>query len=369
MLYAALADLGLAYTDVIIQGGKEKGYFKGKEGAKFLESWEQIYIVGSLVTFSPVAVKLVARNSIRMTNYGADLLQVTKTKITNPDVYKRVWELTTKAIHNIEIPNFNKTGLQILRKGVSISGLKYVSKLQNVGVIFVKGAENTYAAIYKGVVIASGKAKEVAKLLYEPLSELSSKVIKRWLDEAIEGVAYITRGDFNGQILKNIQLRKVLVYIDQFKVETQIGNAKGAFKVEGYYYKNGRTLRLKLKNAALFVTDGIKWRLVLRKEATVYHLLHEFMHFRHCQEVGKRAWKALSTVEKEEFVYKKMIEHYKYLTRAELKHANDYINDVFKEYGVTDKLGNPINLELPFDLLSIPKKRQPVNIDKLLKLN
>lgn len=52
----------------------------------------------------------------------------------------------------------------------------------------------------------------------------------------------------------------------------------------------------------------------------------------------------------------------------ELKHAEDYINWHYGKVGKTDNLGNPIKEVLPLNLNNIPKKRQEVNIDKILNL-
>ena len=183
MLYATIADIGLASTDIIIQSEKNK--IKRLEGGQeFLESWEKIYTVGGAVTFSPVAIKAVTTYSPKMLNSGADLLQVTRKTITNPQTYKKVKDLTTKAVHSLEIPNFNKTGLEILKKGFkSIPELSNASKLQELGVVFVKGGENTMAAIYKGVVIAYGKVQIVALQLRRAIQKLRGKPLEEYLEE------------------------------------------------------------------------------------------------------------------------------------------------------------------------------------------
>nr|WP_321233930.1 hypothetical protein [uncultured Psychroserpens sp.] len=185
LLYAAIADMGLATTDIVIQS--EKNNIKRlKGGAEFLESWEKIYNIGGLVTFSPVAIKAVTTYGPKMISSGAELLQVTGKTITNPEVYKKVKDLTTKAIGSLEIPNFNKTGLEILKKGFkSIPELRKAEKLQKLGVIFVKGGGDTMAAIYKGVVIAYGKAKIVARQLHRALQKLSGRHLDEYLDELV----------------------------------------------------------------------------------------------------------------------------------------------------------------------------------------
>lgn len=204
LLYAAIADIGLASTDIIIQSKKDESYFKSKQGKEFLESWEKIYTVGSLVTFSPVAVKAVVTYGPKIVSSGADLLQVTGKTITNREVYKKVKDLTTKAIHSLEIPNFNKTGLEILKKGfTNFPELKNAKNLQNLGVIFVKGGEDTIAVIYKGVAIASGKVKDVAKQLNEVL-KLTGKKLLEYINDLL---------DVCTLVFKNKKYLDVILYI------------------------------------------------------------------------------------------------------------------------------------------------------------
>lgn len=66
----------------------------------------------------------------------------------------------------------------------------------------------------------------------------------------------------------------------------------------------------------------------------------------------------------ERYVYEKMVEHMKFLNREELIHAEGYINWYYKKHGY----GANEFVELPFDINKIPKKRQPINIDKILNL-
>jgi len=53
-----------------------------------------------------------------------------------------------------------------------------------------------------------------------------------------------------------------------------------------------------------------------------------------------------------------------FLNQKELIHAKDYLNETISihGYGVNEFV------ELPFDINKVPKKRQPINIDKILNL-
>ncbi len=61
-----------------------------------------------------------------------------------------------------------------------------ISKLQEIGVIFAKGAEDTVAVIYKGWVIASGKVRIVFLQLRRALEKLKGKELEEYLDDLVD---------------------------------------------------------------------------------------------------------------------------------------------------------------------------------------
>ncbi|MEC4004912.1 hypothetical protein OX283_009615 [Flavobacterium sp. SUN052] len=73
-------------------------------------------------------------------------------------------------------------------------------------------------------------------------------------------------------------------------------------------------------------------------------------------------------IARERHVFDKLMEHKQYLNSEELVDAKEYMNKNYKDYGITDNAGNPISVDFNFDISQIPKKRQEVNIDKLLNL-
>lgn len=199
----------------------------------------------------------------------------------------------------------------------------------------------------------------------------------RWIDGILSRggrgankveIALLRRGKYLGQILDEADFIRIENYLKKIKVELQIGNGSGIIEVEGFFLKSGKSLLLEPHNAAMFVTDGVKMKIILRENATVYEVLHELMHMRDCQNIGMKAFMNKTLIEREKFVYDKMVDYSKYLNRKELKHAEWYINDRYHKYGVTDNLGNPIKEILPSNLNDIPKKRQEVNIDVILNL-
>jgi len=121
--------------------------------------------------------------------------------------------------------------------------------------------------------------------------------------------------------------------------------------------------------AAIFITDGKKMKIVLRQEATVYKFLHEFMYFRHSKTIGLQnyydlgGYRTPGEVIKEKWVFDKLIEYKEYLTKDELIHVIDYLNDKpFDRHGI-----NPINFD--FDINKIPSIRKEIKIKELLNKN
>ena len=202
-------------------------------------------------------------------------------------------------------------------------------------------------------------------------------LLNKWIDDVLEHdgpgarklqSSLLERGKYLGQVLEDSELKKVRRVLFKNKVDMQIGPPKGAFQVDGFFYPSGRIYEMNAKNAALFITDGQKMKLVIRENATIYELLHELMHMRDSKAIGMKSFMEKPLVNREKYVYDKMVEHYKYLNRKELKHAEDYINWYYKKVGKTDNLGNPLIEKLPFKLENIPKKRQEIDINKILNL-
>jgi hypothetical protein len=254
-LMAAIADIGLASTDIIIQSEKNN-LKKSDKGREFLESWEKIYIVGGVVTFTPVAIKAVAIYTPKIVSSGAELLQVSRKMVTNPEVYKKVKDLTTKAIHSLEIPHFNKTGLEILKKGFKeFAELKNAEKLQELGVIFAKGGEDTVAAIYKGVAIASGKVKEVALQLQEIL-KLSGNKLLDYLNDLFDVCVLV---------FKNKKYLDVIFYVNKNRVFKEILSIHEETII--YYYTTSayESLNMALRGLINLQKEYISFERLLNK--------------------------------------------------------------------------------------------------------
>ncbi|MDR6969665.1 hypothetical protein J2X31_003699 [Flavobacterium arsenatis] len=197
---------------------------------------------------------------------------------------------------------------------------------------------------------------------------------QKLLDELFDvaEVSLLNRGRLAGQILDEVAISKIKSFLTKNKVELQIGNEKGLFDVEGYFYPSGKTVIMEPHNAAMFITDGLKMKLVLRENATILEFLHEFLHFNHCKSLGIKNYYNLKGVDglitRERYVFDKLMEHKQYLNRKELIDAKGYMNYYYETYGISDNLDNPLRADFNFSISQIPKKRQEVNIDNLLNL-
>ncbi|MGH1383812.1 ADP-ribosyltransferase [Kordia sp.] len=204
MLYAAITDMGLATGDIFVQGKElKKSDYVGQEAQNFLRLWNEIYNTLGLVTFSPIAIKVVATNAPKIVHSGANILQGTGRVFLKKEAYKKVKELTLKAIHNLEIPNFNKTGLQIIAVGEKLAGLKNISKLQKVGAVFCRNIHGDITVIYKSIPIAIGKAKEISLQLHEAL-KLGKQELLSYLQELT---------DVCRLVLKNKKFLDIIRYV------------------------------------------------------------------------------------------------------------------------------------------------------------
>ena len=225
-------------------------------------------------------------------------------------------------------------------------------------------------------VVVEKLLRKSAREALEHADDITDAVVKLHLEEVADAV-FIRRGRYLGQALDDIHFEKIRVFLKKFKVDLQIGPSKGSFKVEDYFYSSGKVFEMRPQNAALFITNGKTMRLVLRKNSTTYELLHELMHLRHSQKLGLSNYYSLGkqglngTIIRERYVFDKLMEHAKYLNKSEVIDAKNYVNWNYNQLRKTDEIGNPIPptiVEIPFDINSIPKKRQGINIDNLFKL-
>ncbi|WP_130734895.1 hypothetical protein [Flavobacterium sp. J27] len=188
----AVADIALATTDIGVLAIQEQ-LLKTEGGKEFLESWEKIYIAGSLVTAGPAVFNTLFKIGNGLLKGGTILLEggskliLVATK--NANVANFVRSCMLKVLLEINIANFTKNTVKDIlfaEEALASNGIKFnpagVTRLQNEGVIFIKGIgfDNKaigLAVIYKGEAIASGTAKEVRATLKEVWTAKSAKLI------------------------------------------------------------------------------------------------------------------------------------------------------------------------------------------------
>ncbi|KAA0126888.1 hypothetical protein FY557_15410 [Chryseobacterium sp. SN22] len=76
-------------------------------------------------------------------------------------------------------------------------------------------------------------------------------------------------------------------------------------------------------------------QMILTKNCTEIVAFHEMCHLKHFKEVGEIAYKRLSRLDKEMYVWKQILANRGKWTEAELKDSLDYINRIRTEqYGL-----------------------------------
>jgi|GEM_PF-1475013 len=164
----ALIDIGLAGTDLVVQGLYEE-LSQIPEGREFIALWEKIYMVGGLITAGPLLIKGIMK--------AGTALWKTALAIKNIRVMNFIRACMTKVILEVNIANFSRNTVKELIYGeeaLAQSGVHFstagITRLQEQGVLFVKGLDGQgravgYAVIYEGEVIAQGTAREVREAL------------------------------------------------------------------------------------------------------------------------------------------------------------------------------------------------------------
>ncbi len=210
---------------------------------------------------------------------------------------------------------------------------------------------------------SGGFAKYLRKKFYQLIDESPSQeeLLAKWDEIAISG-----RGRRLGQRLKKVDIEYLIKELKKLKVELQLHPLEGSFPIEGFFIREGVPAMMPERAAAIYITDGTKMKIVLREEATVYEFFHEFMHYKHSQVLGLKKYLSLGgygttgEVVKEKWVFDKIVEHKDLMTKTELEHALDYLNDKpYRRHGI-----DPIDFD--FDINKIPEVRKEIGIKEVL---
>lgn len=210
---------------------------------------------------------------------------------------------------------------------------------------------------------SGGFAKYLRKKFYQLIDEVPSQeeLLAQWDEISVSG-----RGRRLGQRLRKVDIEYLAKELKKLKVELQLHPLEGSFQIEGFFVREGVSAMMPERAAAIFITDGTKMKIVLREEATVYEFFHEFMHYTHSQALGLKKYLSLGgygttgEVIKEKWVFDKIIENKDLMTKTELEHALDYLNDKpYRRHGI-----DPIDFD--FDINKIPEVRKEVKIKEIL---
>lgn len=191
-----LAEMSLAIMDTLV-AVSEDPLMQTEEGRAFLENWRKVSLTVSLATAAPFAVAGVF-------SLGAKLMSKATMAITRNFLRASL----LKEVLKLNIPNFTQNSLRVLATGEEVSRatstvirMSEASRLQEAGVLFVKGemtggkvAKEGIVVSYKGEVIASGEAKAVRSSLDEIWSAKGANLVKalenrlglKKIDEAID---------------------------------------------------------------------------------------------------------------------------------------------------------------------------------------
>lgn len=149
-------------------------------------------------------------------------------------------------------------------------------------------------------------------------------------------------GTLGGKILKASQIRKLrgilkekgihLIMEDDIKSIIKLFKPIGQFdKVEDLFYF------MKLNGKAGAFNPYTK-QMILPRNTTEIVVFHEMAHIKQFEQIGEEAYKNLSTLEKETYVWKQIIENRQKWTEAELNDALGYINRERKKAGIKESI-------------------------------
>ena len=261
-------------------------------------------------------------------------------------------------------------------------GKRTIKKLDEIGVRFGKNSDTgKYEIGYNEEIIRSfdkesdlveeltrliNKRKdELFKYLEESLSFRKSQInlLEAWDYLSIGG-----RGRRRGQRLRKSDIRLIERKLRDLEVELELHSLNTTEIIRGFFLSNGSAAKMPKSAAAIFITDGVRMKIVLRKGATIYEFFHEFMHFRHAKELGLKRYLRLGgkgtsgELIKENFVFDKLINNKELLTKEEIEHAFWYINERVRSIFGKEPIIPSFNLE------DIPNVRKEININSVINI-
>ncbi|MFC3160296.1 hypothetical protein ACFOEQ_19090 [Chryseobacterium arachidis] len=188
ILYAAVADLGLATADLTIQGGLKQNLERTTEGREFLEEWDNFYNIATFATAGPVIVKAIEKKIPQIMEKAVPIFHSFKLQALPAEKFSNI---LLKSVYSLNIKGFCKSGLQLVRYrkcAVEFGQLyKGAFRLQDAGLLFIKNIKGDVSTIYKGIVLKSGSKEEVGNFINNILNKVRGrKKIEVYLDKLIK---------------------------------------------------------------------------------------------------------------------------------------------------------------------------------------
>lgn len=376
VLMLAVADIGLATTDLIVKAFEDE-IMQTETGQKFLQAWEKIYAIGGIVVAIISAPQLI--RSVISTGAKLILKAVGATK-------KFLSSVLVSIVLEINIARAGQIFKTIDVGLDALAGIKKVNinvvqatRLQEEGVIFVRMVDEagteTYSAVYKGeTLVAPGSSKQLKSKLNSAWNKTGDDLVKELDIVALrrkqgkrfnrnQKKAIASHREFT-KSLSRTQLDKIKAGLKKLGIDFELHPNYSSKTIKGYFKRNGKPVKMPKGAAAIFIVELEQAKMVLRKGATPYEFFHEYMHFRHSEDIGRVDYLALGgrntpgEVIKETLVFNKIVENRQFFNQAELEHALGYINKVRKKWGKDP-------LKFDFDISQIPTKRTNINIEEL----
>lgn len=208
--------------------------------------------------------------------------------------------------------------------------------------------------------ILDGDLREILEIS-TGLRKSQMDLLENWDNLPVSG-----RGRRGGQRISKSQMNKIQEALKKLGVDLELHPLNGSQTIKGFYVRKGVPAKMPEGAAAIFITDGDKMKIVLRKGATIYEFFHEFMHFRHAQTLGLKKYLDLGgkgtigELVKEQWVFDKLMENFNLLTKDEIGHALWYINERVR--ASFDKA--PIIPD--FEISKIPSIRKEIRINDII---
>lgn len=189
LLMAAVVDIGLAATDLVVQAYKDE-LMQTEWGKEFLKSWEKIYAIGGLalaIISAPQLLQSITRTGgrllLRATGATRNFLKKVLVSVILEVNIARASKMTGVAV---------EVGLDAIKAITEVKiNIAAATRLQEQGVIFGRlvdeSGQVTYSAVYKGeVLVPKGSAKQLKKELKSAWRKTGDDLIKE-LDR-LEGI-------------------------------------------------------------------------------------------------------------------------------------------------------------------------------------